>query len=149
MNLLIAFLISMLPVAELRGGLIFASASGIPFPEAFLICCIGNILPVPFILFFLRKVFEILEKNRHTAKLILWLEDKARRAEKKIGKYELLGLFLLVAVPLPGTGAWTGSLVAVIFNMRVRRAFPAIAAGVVAAGVIMSVVSYLIPGLFF
>jgi uncharacterized membrane protein len=109
----------------------------------------GNILPVPFILFFLRKVFKLLEKNRYTAKLILWLEDKAKRAEKKIGKYELLGLFLLVAIPLPGTGAWTGSLVAVVFDMQIKRAFPAIAAGVVGAGVIMSVVSYLIPGLFF
>jgi uncharacterized membrane protein len=140
---------SMVPVIELRGGLIFASASGIPFWEAFIICCMGNILPVPFILFFLRKVFKLLEKNRYTAKLILWLEDKAKRAEKKIGKYELFGLFLLVAIPLPGTGAWTGSLVAVVFDMQIKRAFPAIAAGVVGAGVIMSVVSYLIPGLFF
>jgi uncharacterized membrane protein len=141
---------SMLPVVELRGGLIFASASGVPFWEAFIICCAGNILPVPFILFFLRRIFSLLEKNRHTAKLISWLEDKAKKAERRIGKYELLGLFLLVAVPLPGTGAWTGSLVAVIFDMRVKRAFPAIAAGVVAAGVIMSVVSYfIIPGMFF
>ncbi|MDR2163455.1 MAG: small multi-drug export protein [Clostridiales Family XIII bacterium] len=147
---LIAFLMSMLPVVELRGGLIFASASGVPFWEAFIICCAGNILPVPFILFFLRRIFSLLEKNRHTAKLISWLEDKAKKAERRIGKYELLGLFLLVAVPLPGTGAWTGSLVAVIFDMRVKRAFPAIAAGVVAAGVIMSVVSYfIIPGMFF
>jgi uncharacterized membrane protein len=149
MNTLIAFLMSMLPVVELRGGLIFASASGVPFPEAFLVCCIGNILPVPFILLFLRAVFRLLEKNRHTAKLIRWLEDKAKRAEKKIGKYELLGLFLFVAIPLPGTGAWTGSLVAAIFDMRVKRALPVIAAGVVTAGVIMSVISYLIPGLFF
>jgi uncharacterized membrane protein len=81
--------------------------------------------------------------------VIRWLEDKARRAEKKIGRYELLGLFLLVAIPLPGTGAWTGSLVSVIFDIRIKRAFPVIAAGVVAAGAIMSVVSYLIPGLFF
>jgi uncharacterized membrane protein len=110
---------------------------------------VGNILPVPFILFFLRKIFRLLEKNRHTAKLVLWLEGKAKKAEKKIGKYELLGLFLFVAIPLPGTGAWTGSLIAAVFDMRIKRAFPAIAAGVVCAGVIMSVVSYLIPGLFF
>jgi uncharacterized membrane protein len=81
--------------------------------------------------------------------VIRWLEDKARRAEKKIGRYELLGLFLLVAIPLPGTGAWTGSLVSAVFDIRIKRAFPAIAAGVVAAGVIMSMISYLIPGLFF
>jgi uncharacterized membrane protein len=148
MNLLIAFLISMLPLAELRGGMIFASASGIPLWEAFILCCAGNILPVPFILFFLRKVFGLLEKNRHTARLILWLEGKAKKAEKKIGKYELFGLFLFVAIPLPGTGAWTGALVAAVFDMRIKRAFPAIAAGVVGAGIIMSVVSYWIPGLF-
>jgi uncharacterized membrane protein len=140
---------SMLPIVELRGGLIFASASGVPFWEAFILCCAGNILPVPFILLFLRKIFKLLERSRRTAKLVLWLEDKAKRAEKKIGKYETLGLFLFVAVPLPGTGAWTGALIAAIFDMRIKRAFPAIAAGVVGAGVIMSVVSYLIPGLFF
>jgi uncharacterized membrane protein len=139
----------MLPVVELRGGLIFASASGVPFPEAFLLCCLGNILPIPFILFFLRKIFNILEKNKHTAKLVLWLEGKAKKAEKKIGKYEMFGLFLFVAIPLPGTGAWTGALIASIFDMRIKRALPAIAAGVVGAGVIMSVLSYWIPGLFF
>jgi uncharacterized membrane protein len=149
LSTLIAFFMSMLPVVELRGGLIYASASGIPFWEAFLVCCLGNILPVPFILFFLRKVFALLEGNRRTARMVRWLEDKAQRAERRIGRYELLGLFLLVAVPLPGTGAWTGSLVAVIFDMRIKRAFPVIAAGVVAAGVIMSAVSYLIPGVFF
>ncbi|MDR1496401.1 MAG: small multi-drug export protein [Clostridiales Family XIII bacterium] len=149
MNALIAFLMSMLPVVELRGGLVFASASGVPFWEAFILCCVGNILPIPFILLFLRKIFRLLERNRHTAKLITWIEDKAKRAEKKIGKYELLGLFLFVAIPLPGTGAWTGALIATVFDMRMKRVLPAIAAGVVTAGVVMSVVSYLIPGLFF
>jgi uncharacterized membrane protein len=139
---------SMLPVVELRGGLIFASASGVPFPEAFLLCCLGNILPIPFILFFLRKIFNILEKNRHTARLVLWLEDKAKRAETKLGKYEMFGLFLFVAIPLPGPGAWTGALIASIFDMRIKRAFPAIALGVVGAGVIMSVLSYLAPEMF-
>jgi uncharacterized membrane protein len=138
----------MVPVFELRGGLIFASASGIPFWEAFIVCCIGNILPVPFILLFLRKIFNVLEKNRHTAKLVLWLEGKAMKAGKKLGKYEMFGLFLFVAIPLPGTGAWTGSLIAAIFDMRIKRAFPAIAAGVVGAGVIMSVLSYLAPEVF-
>ncbi|MDR1043370.1 MAG: small multi-drug export protein [Clostridiales Family XIII bacterium] len=149
MNQLYVFLISMLPVVELRGGLPVASALGIPFWEAFILCCAGNILPVPFILFFLRKIFDILKKYRRTAKLVFWLEDKAKKAEKKIGKYEMFGLFLFVAIPLPGTGAWTGALIAAVFDMRIKRALPAIAAGVVGAGVIMSVVSYFIPGLFF
>jgi len=148
MDVLIAFFVSMLPVIELRGGLIFAAASSVPFGEAFIVCCIGNILPIPFVLLFLRKVFALLEKNRHTAKVIVWLEGKAKRAEKRMGNYELLGLFLFVAIPLPGTGAWTGALVAAIFDMRIKRALPVIGAGVVTAGVIMSVVSYLIPGWF-
>jgi uncharacterized membrane protein len=139
----------MLPVLELKGGLIYASASGIPFWQAFIICCVGTILPVPFILLFLRGIFALLSKNRHTAKLIAWVEDKGRRAERKIRKYELLGLFIFVAIPLPGTGAWTGSLIAVLFDIQIKRAMPVIAAGVVVSGVIMSVISYLSPGLFF
>jgi uncharacterized membrane protein len=138
----------MLPLAELRGGLIYASASGIPFWEAFIVCCIGNILPVPFILIFLRKILALFERGKYTRRFTRWLEDKAARAERKVRKYELFGLFLLVAIPLPGTGAWTGSLVAVLFDLKIKRALPSIALGVVAAGVIMSVLSYFIPGLF-
>ncbi|MDR2486637.1 MAG: small multi-drug export protein [Clostridiales Family XIII bacterium] len=138
----------MLPLFELRGGLVYASAFQIPFWEAFAVCCLGNILPIPFILLFLRAIFRVLERFRLTAKLVRRLEAKARKAERRVRKYSLFGLFLLVAIPLPGTGAWTGALVAVLFDIQIRRAFPAIAVGVVAAGIIMSVVSYLIPGLF-
>jgi uncharacterized membrane protein len=140
---------SMLPILELRGGLVFSSIHGIPFWEAFIVCFLGNILPIPFILLFLRKVFALLKGYRHTAKLVLWLEGKADKAKRKIGKYELLGLYLFVAIPLPGTGAWTGALVAAVFDMQIKRALPIIGLGVVSAGVIMSVVSYLIPGMFF
>ncbi|MDR3305414.1 MAG: small multi-drug export protein [Clostridiales Family XIII bacterium] len=144
-----AFVISMLPITEVRGGLIFSAVMNLPFLQAFLICLAGNILPVPLILFFLRKILRLMDRNKHTAKLVHWLEGKARKAEKKIHTYELFGLFVLVAIPLPGTGAWTGSLVAVIFDIQIKRAFPTIALGVLTAALIMSLISYFIPGLFF
>ena len=144
-----ALVISMLPVIELRGGLIFSAIAGIPFAKAFVLCYLGNIIPIPFILLFLRKIFSWLERFRHTARLVTWLEEKGRKAGGKLGRFDTLGLFILVAIPLPGTGGWTGALVSVIFDLQIRRAFPAIALGILAAGGIMSVLTYLIPGLFF
>ncbi|MDR1928160.1 MAG: small multi-drug export protein [Oscillospiraceae bacterium] len=149
LDLLTAFCMSMLPVLELRGGIVFAAARGIPFVLAFLVCLLGNILPIPFILLFLRRVFAFLERFRYTARLVRWLERKARKKEGKLQKYELLGLFLLVAIPLPGTGAWTGALVAVVFDIQIRKSFPVIALGVLAAGCVMAALSYLAPDLFF
>ncbi|MCL1896422.1 MAG: small multi-drug export protein [Clostridiales bacterium] len=146
---LAAFIISMLPVVELRGGLIFSAIAGIPFAKAFVLCYLGNIVPMPFILLFLRKVFSWLERFKLTSRLVKKLEEKGRKAGAKLGRYDLLGLFILVAIPLPGTGGWTGALVSVIFDLQIRRAFPAIALGILAAGGIMSVLTYLIPGLFF
>jgi uncharacterized membrane protein len=109
---------------------------------------LGNILPVPFILLFLRRVFVFLERFRYTKRLVSRLERKARKKEGNIQKYELLGLFLLVAIPLPGTGAWTGALVAVVFDLQIRKSFPVIAAGVLGAGGIMVLLSYAFPSLF-
>lgn len=144
-----AFLISMLPIFELRGGIVYAAAKGIPFVWAFIICFFGNVLPVPFILLFIRKIFAFLERFKYTGRFVRWLEQKARSNEGRIEKYKLLGLFTLVAIPLPGTGAWMGALVAVVFDIQIKKAFPAIALGVLAAGIIMSVFSFLLPGLFF
>jgi uncharacterized membrane protein len=139
----------MAPISELRGGLIYASASGIPFWQAFILCVVGSIVPVPFILLFLRKIFDLLERFRYTEKIVKKLEEKAHKAEQKIHKYELIGLFILAAMPVPGMGAWTAALVAVIFDIQIKRAFPTIALGTLGAGIIMSVISYLIPGIFF
>ena len=146
---LAAFIISMLPVVELRGGLIFSAALGIPFAKAFLLCYLGNIVPIPFILLFLRKIFSWLERWKLTSRLVRKLEEKARKGAAKLGRFELIGLFVFVAIPLPGTGGWTGSLIAAIIDMQIKRAFAAIALGILAAGGIMSVLTYLIPGLFF
>ncbi|MDR1797476.1 MAG: small multi-drug export protein [Clostridiales Family XIII bacterium] len=146
---LAAFFISMFPIAELRGGLIYSAIVGIPLIKAFPICFAGNILPIPFILLFLRQIFRWLEKFRWTAKIVRKLEEKARRGGEKVKKYELLGLFAFVAIPAPGTGAWTGALIAVILDMQIKRALPIIALGILTAGVIMSVITYFIPGLFY
>ena len=144
-----AFFISIVPLIELRGGIIYAAAQGIPFWRAFIICCLANILPVPVILLFLRKIFAFLEKFKYTKKIVLALERRAKAKSEDIAKYQAWGLFVFVVVPLPGTGAWTGSLIAVIMDMPIKKSFLAIAAGVTGAGVIMSVLSFLIPGLFF
>lgn len=149
MEKIISFFMSMLPILELRGGMIYAAASGVPFAYAFPICLLGNILPIPFILLFIRKIFRFMERFKPTAKIVTKLERKARSKEHIIKKYELFGIFLFVAIPLPGTGAWTAALIAALFDIQVKRAFPALALGVLMAGIIMSVVSFWLPGLFF
>lgn len=145
---IIAFIISMLPILELRGGLIAAKLMGIEFIKAFIICFIGNLLPIPFILLFIRKIFDWLKRFKKIEKIIDKLEARSIRKADKVKKYRLFGLFLFVAIPLPGTGAWTGALVADLLDVRIRHSFPAIALGVLAAGIIMSVLTYAIPGAF-
>lgn len=145
---IIAFLVSMLPILELRGGLIAAKLMGVEFVKAFIICFIGNILPIPFILLFIRKIFNLLKRNKRLAVMIEKLEAKSLTKADNVRKYKLWGLFLFVAIPLPGTGAWTGALIADLLNIRIRDAFFVIAAGVVVAGCIISALSYGIPGLF-
>ncbi len=145
---LIAFVISMLPILELRGGLIAAKLLGLNFAKAFVICFIGNLLPIPFILLFIRKIFNWLKRFKKVNAVIDKLEARSIRKAGKVKKYRLLGLFLFVAIPLPGTGAWTGALVSDLLDIRVSHSFPTIAAGVLGAGIIMSILSYGIPGLF-
>lgn len=142
---LIAFIISLLPILELRGGLIAAKLLNIEFAKAFVICYIGNMLPIPFILLFIRKIFNYLKRYKKINKLIEKLEMRSVRKADKVKKYRLWGLLLLVAIPLPGTGAWTGALVADLFDIRIKHSLPVIAAGVLIAGLIMSALSY---GLF-
>ncbi len=144
---LIAFIISLFPVLELRGGLIAATFLGIEWWRAFIYCFIGNMLPIPFILLFIRKIFDLMKKWGPFKKIVDKLEQKAEKHRDKIDKYRLWGLFLLVAIPLPGTGAWTGALVAALMDIRVKHALPVIAAGVVVAGIIVATVSYGVAGL--
>lgn len=142
---LICFLISLLPVLELRGGLIAAKILGVSFLKAFAICFVGNMLPIPFILLFIRKIFNWLKRFKRINNSINKLEMRSIRKAGKVEKYRLWGLLLLVAIPLPGTGAWTGALVADLLDIRVKNSLPIIALGVLIAGGIVSALSY---GLF-
>ena len=142
-KLVATFLISMIPVVELRGGIPYGVGMGLPLWQAYLVAVLGNMLPVPFIILFLRRIFDWLRKFDKTSGLVEKLETRAHLKGEKVQKYEAFGLFLLVAVPLPGTGAWTGSLVASVFGMRLKRAFPIILAGVMTAGILMLVLSHL------
>ncbi len=144
----IVFIISLFPILELRGGLIAAKLLGVKFIPAFIICFIGNMLPIPFILLFIRKVFQWLKKINGVNKLIEKLEVRTMRKSKTIEKYREWGLLFFVGIPLPGTGGWTGALLAALMDLRMKKAFPIIALGVFIAGVIMSVLTYLVPGLF-
>ena len=142
---LIAFIVSMLPVLELRGGLIAAKLLDVEFVRAFIICFIGNMIPIPFILFFIRKIFGYLKRFEKPERLIQKLEMRSVRKADNVKKYRLWGLFLFVAIPHPGTGSWTGALIADLFDIRVKHSLPVIAAGVLVAGLIISALSY---GLF-
>lgn len=139
---LIIFLISLFPILELRGGLIAASLLNVELVPAFIICFLGNILPVPFILLFIRKIFDFLRDKKGFSKLIEKLEKSSLEKSGRVTKWRDLGLILFVAIPLPGTGAWTGSLIASIMEIPIKKAFPLVLIGVVIAGIIMSVFSY-------
>ena len=143
----IVFFISMLPILELRGGLIAAKLLEVPFLPAFCVCVIGNLLPVPFLLLFVRRVFALLKRFRKVEALIDKVEARSIRKARRVVKYRLWGLLLLVAIPLPGTGAWTGALAAAFLDIRMKHALPVIAAGVVLAGLITAALSYGLPEL--
>ena len=142
-KILMTIFISMVPVIELRGAIPIATAHGLNFWVAIVCAIIGNLIPVPFIIIFIRKIFELMRKwSVKLDKLVTKLEDRAQKKSDVVLKYAFWGLVVLVAIPLPGTGAWTGALVAAMLNMRLRKAFPAIALGVLIAAVIVSVVTY-------
>jgi uncharacterized membrane protein len=145
---LTVFIISLLPILELRGGLIAAKFLGLPLLNAFIICYLGNILPIPFILLFIQKIFALMKKHNILTGFINWIEEKAVKKSDSIRNKQLLGLFFFVAVPLPGTGGWTGALIASILEIPIKKSFPAIALGVLGAGVIMITLTYFIPGFF-
>lgn len=155
------FLISMLPVVELRGGMPIAIGMGIPFWQAYLVCILGNMLPVPFLIMFSKSIFGWFAKQKDVeteskstfvrlwykciniiGKVLFKVNKRADEKAKTIGTYELLGLFLFVAIPLPGTGAWTGAFIAAILRLRLVKATLAILAGVMASGLIMGLISH-------
>lgn len=132
----------MLPVLELRGAIPYALANGLGVIQTFVAGVAGNLLPVPFIMLFIRKIFGLLKQYvPFLRKLVDKLEKRAASKAELVHKYELLGLIILVAVPLPGTGAWTGALVAALLDLRLRHALPAIAMGVLLAGIVVTAAS--------
>lgn len=136
------FIISLLPILELRGGMIAAVLLNIPLWKAFLICYIGNLLPIPFILLFIKKIFEWLRRFRIFARFIERMEAKSEKNRDKILRYKQWGLLLFVAIPLPGTGGWTGALMASLLEIDIKKSMPIIAVGVLIAGIIMTILTY-------
>ena len=143
---MVIFIISMIPILELRGGLLAASLLKVSAAKAIPICIMGNIIPIPFILLFIKQIFKLLKKTRIFHGLIVKMENRAMGKSDQIKRYEFLGLLLFVGIPLPGTGAWTGSLIAALLGMKFKKAFPAVIVGICMATVIMWFISYVLLG---
>ena len=139
---IVAFLASLLPIIECRGGMIIAKGFEIPFIKAFLLCYLGNMIPLPFIILFIKKIFSFMKKHNILTHFIEKLEGKTAKNQDKVMKYKQWGLLLFIAIPLPGTGGWTGSLFAALLNIDFKKALPIVALGVFIADVIMSVLTY-------
>ena len=139
---LMTFLISMVPVLELRGAIPAGVAGGLTPLAAMLIAIVGNLVPVPFLILFTRHVFKWLKTKGKIHVLVEKLEARAAEKSQVVLKYASVGLCILVAIPLPGTGAWTGALVAAVLNLRLKKAMPAITVGVLIAGFIVTCVTY-------
>ena len=143
---IVIFIISMIPILELRGGLIAASLLKVSLAKAIPICIIGNLIPIPFILLLIRPIFAWLRRTKLFRPLVEKLETKAMSKSGQIEKYEFWGLVLFVGIPLPGTGAWTGSLIASLLGIDWKKAFLAVVIGVCMATVIMYFLSYVVIG---
>lgn len=142
----VVFIISMLPLLELRGGLIAASILNVSFLPGYILSILGNVLPIPFLLLFLEKILNWLGKFKSTKKIVNKFEKKVLSKKDQIDKYGYIGLMLFVGIPLPGTGAWTGSALAVLLGMDRKKSFFYILLGVILASIIMSIISYGILG---
>ena len=140
------FIISMIPILELRGGLLAASLLKISAAKALPICIVGNIIPIPFILLFIRQIFKWMKKTKLFRGLITKMENRAMGKSDQIKRYEFLGLLLFVGIPLPGTGAWTGALIASLLEVDIKKSSIAILCGLFMASAIMYIVSYGIVG---
>ena len=136
-------LVSMIPVVELRGGIPFGVSLGLPVWGAYVAAVIGNILPVPFILVYIKEIFRWMRRRMpRLNSLVDSLERKAHLKGRRVTKYKYLGLLLFVAIPLPGTGAWTGALAAAFLDMPLRKALPSIFVGILIAGIAISVLTF-------
>ena len=139
---ILVFIISLMPILELRGGLIAAALLGLSPLKSYIICIIGNILPVPFILLLINKILSWMRTSRHFSKIANWLDKKVEKHKGQIEKYGYLGVILFVGIPLPGTGAWTGSLIASVLEMDKKKTFISVCIGVLMASIIMMILSF-------
>ena len=147
-RMVFTMLVSMVPVVELRGGVPFGVALGLPPWAALIAGIIGNMIPIPFIVVYIRRIFQWMRRRiPRLGQLVDRLEKKAHLKGRKVTKYKYLGLFIFVAIPLPGTGGWTGALVAAFLNMPLRKALSSIFAGVVTAGLIMTFLTHTVTTL--
>jgi len=139
---LIVFIVSLMPILELRGGLIAAALLDLDLLPSYIISIIGNIIPVPFILWFMSSILKWMRASKHFSKIAKWLDKKVNKHKASIEKYGFWGLVLFVGVPLPGTGAWTGCLIASVLEMDRKKSFLAAMIGIIMASVIMTVLSF-------
>lgn len=145
---LLTFFTAMVPVLELRGAIPVGVAGDLPVLVAMVIAMVGNLVPIPILIVFTRKVFDWLKTKGKIGTLVDKLEEKAHAKSEIVHKYEWWGLCILVAIPLPGTGAWTGALVAAVLGMRLKKAMPAIIVGVLIAGIIVTILTYGVTAIF-
>lgn len=143
-NEVYVFVVSMFPIVELRGAIPLGAAMGMNIFECYFLSVLGNLLPIPFILIFIKKIIEWMSKSKikFFNKTANWLIEKAEKRSGKMDKASLWALFAFVAVPLPGTGAWTGALIAALAGMRFKKSFISIVGGVIVAGLVMTLASY-------
>ena len=148
-NIIMTFIVSMVPVIELRGAIPLGVLNGLDVGTAMIVSILGNLVPVPFIIIFIRKIFKWMQTKSETlARVVHKMEEKADKKKDQVLKYEFWGLLILVAIPLPGTGAWTGALVAAMLDMSLKRSFPAILLGVVIAGIVVTMATYGVASIF-
>jgi uncharacterized membrane protein len=141
---ILVFIISLLPILELRGGLLAAALIGLDPVKSYIISIIGNVLPVPFILLLITKILSWMKKSKIKLfnKVANWLDEKVEKHKGQIEKFGYLGVVLFVGIPLPGTGAWTGSLIASVLNMDRKKTFLAVMLGIFMASIIMMLLSF-------
>ncbi len=139
---LVVFIISLMPILELRGGLIAASLLKLNPVTSYVISMIGNIIPVPFILWLINSILDFMRKRKHLKKIAKWLDGKVEKHKGQIEKYGFWGLVFFVGIPLPGTGAWTGCLIASVLEMDRKKAFIATMIGIFIASIIMMILSF-------
>lgn len=140
MKILTTFAMSMVPVVELRGGIPYGLSQGLEWPLVYLIAVVGNLLPIPFILLFVRRILQWMKRYERLGRIAKRVEARAAKRSDRVRKSEVIGLCMFVAIPLPGTGAWTGALIAALMDMRLKKALPSITVGVLIAGAIVTAV---------